>query len=107
MSSIFPDSKGDVVLTQSPATLSVTPGERISLSCRASESVDTYLHWYQQKPNESPRLLIKYASQSISGIPSRFSGSGSGTDFTLSINGVELEDLSIYYCQQGNSLPPQ
>uniref|UniRef100_A0ABK0LTS1 Ig-like domain-containing protein n=1 Tax=Rattus norvegicus TaxID=10116 RepID=A0ABK0LTS1_RAT len=107
MSLILPGSRGDIMLTQSPATLSVTPGESISLSCRASQSISTNLHWYQQKPNESPRVLIKYASQSISGIPSRFSGSGSGTDFTLSINRVEPEDFSVYYCQQSNSWPPQ
>ncbi|EDK98880.1 mCG141619, partial [Mus musculus] len=98
-------SRGDIVLTQSPATLSVTPGDRVSLSCRASQSISNYLHWYQQKSHESPRLLIKYASQSISGIPSRFSGSGSGTDFTLSINSVETEDFGMYFCQQSNSWP--
>nr|5DMI_L Chain L, Chi220 Fab light chain [synthetic construct] len=95
----------DIVLTQSPATLSVTPGDRVSLSCRASQSISDYLHWYQQKSHESPRLLIKYASHSISGIPSRFSGSGSGSDFTLSINSVEPEDVGIYYCQHGHSFP--
>nr|5CMA_A Chain A, Antibody ch8H9 Fab light chain [Mus musculus] len=95
----------DIVMTQSPATLSVTPGDRVSLSCRASQSISDYLHWYQQKSHESPRLLIKYASQSISGIPSRFSGSGSGSDFTLSINSVEPEDVGVYYCQNGHSFP--
>nr|5VJO_B Chain B, HyHEL10 light chain Fab fragment [Mus musculus]5VJO_D Chain D, HyHEL10 light chain Fab fragment [Mus musculus] len=95
----------DIVLTQSPATLSVTPGNSVSLSCRASQSIGNNLHWYQQKSHESPRLLIKYASQSISGIPSRFSGSGSGTDFTLSINSVETEDFGMYFCQQSNSWP--
>uniref|UniRef100_A0ABK0LHB5 Ig-like domain-containing protein n=1 Tax=Rattus norvegicus TaxID=10116 RepID=A0ABK0LHB5_RAT len=107
ISSIFPASRGDIVLTQSPTTLSVTPGETVSLSCRASHSIGTNLHWYQQKTNESPRLLIKYASQSISGIPSRFSASGSGTDFTLNINNVEFDDVSSYFCQQTQSWPPQ
>nr|6X7W_C Chain C, antibody vFP49.02 light chain [Mus musculus]6X7W_L Chain L, antibody vFP49.02 light chain [Mus musculus]8G9W_L Chain L, vFP49.02 light chain [Mus musculus]8G9X_L Chain L, vFP49.02 light chain [Mus musculus]8G9Y_L Chain L, vFP49.02 light chain [Mus musculus] len=95
----------DVVLTQSPATLSVTPGDSVSLSCRASQTISDNLHWYLQKSHESPRLLIKYSSQSISGIPSRFSGSGSGTDFTLNINSVETEDFGMYFCQQTNSWP--
>nr|1IVL_A Chain A, Igg-kappa M29b Fv (light Chain) [Mus musculus]1IVL_B Chain B, Igg-kappa M29b Fv (light Chain) [Mus musculus] len=95
----------DIELTQSPATLSVTPGNSVSISCRASQSIGNRLFWYQQKSHESPRLLIKYASQSISGIPSRFSGSGSGTDFTLSINSVETEDLAVYFCQQVSEWP--
>nr|4DGI_L Chain L, POM1 Fab Light chain [Mus musculus]4H88_L Chain L, Pom1 Fab Chain L [Mus musculus]4MA7_L Chain L, POM1 light chain [Mus musculus]4MA8_L Chain L, POM1 light chain [Mus musculus]4YX2_L Chain L, POM1 FAB LIGHT CHAIN [Mus musculus]4YXH_L Chain L, POM1 FAB LIGHT CHAIN [Mus musculus]4YXK_L Chain L, POM1 FAB LIGHT CHAIN [Mus musculus]4YXL_L Chain L, POM1 FAB LIGHT CHAIN [Mus musculus] len=95
----------DIVLTQSPAILSVSPGERVSFSCRASQNIGTSIHWYQQRTNESPRLIIKYASESISGIPSRFSGSGSGTDFTLSINSVESEDIADYYCQQSNTWP--
>uniref|UniRef100_A0A8C8US18 Ig-like domain-containing protein n=1 Tax=Peromyscus maniculatus bairdii TaxID=230844 RepID=A0A8C8US18_PERMB len=99
-------SRGNIMLTQSPATLSMTPGEKVTMTCKASQAISTNLHWYQQKPNEAPRLLMKYASQSISGIPSRFSGSGSGTDFTLSINTVEPEDVVSYYCKQGNSLPP-
>nr|7W71_L Chain L, Light chain of Fab [Mus musculus]7W71_M Chain M, Light chain of Fab [Mus musculus] len=95
----------DIVLTQSPAILSVTPGDSVSLSCRASQSVSSNLHWYQQRSHESPRLLITYAFQSISGIPSRFSGNGSGTDFTLNINSVETEDFGMYFCQQSNSWP--
>nr|4M43_L Chain L, Fragment antigen-binding 523-11 light chain [Mus musculus] len=95
----------ELVMTQSPAILSVSPGERVSFSCRASQIIGTSIHWYQQRTNGSPRLLIKYASESISGIPSRFSGSGSGTDFTLTINSVESDDIADYYCQQSNSWP--
>nr|6OHG_B Chain B, 4F12 Light Chain [Mus musculus] len=95
----------DILLTQSPAILSVSPGERVSFSCRASQSIGTSIHWYQQKTQGSPRLLIKYSSESISGIPSRFSGSGAGTDFTLSINSVESEDIAVFYCQQSYTWP--
>uniref|UniRef100_A0A2K5IQK7 Ig-like domain-containing protein n=2 Tax=Colobus angolensis palliatus TaxID=336983 RepID=A0A2K5IQK7_COLAP len=102
----LPDTTGETVVTQSPATLSLSPGERVTLSCRTSQSVGSYLAWYQQKPEHSPRLLIYGASNRATGIPARFSGSGSGTDFTLTISSLEPEDVGVYYCQQYSNLPP-
>nr|ATI97455.1 Ig kappa chain [Felis catus] len=106
----IPVSSGDVVMTQTPLSLTVTPGEPASISCRASQSLlcsdgNTYLYWYLQKPGQSPRRLIYRVSNRDSGVPDRFSGSGSGTDFTLKISRVEADDTGVYYCQQGTHAP--
>nr|ATI97425.1 Ig kappa chain [Felis catus] len=106
----FPGSGADVVMTQTPLSLPVTPGEPASISCRASQSLlhsdgHTYLNWYLQKPGQSPRRLIYKVSNRDSGVPDRFSGSGSGTDFTLRISRVEADDVGVYYCLQGTKYP--
>ncbi len=92
-------------MTQSPGSQSVSPGQTVSIRCKASSSVSSSLHWYLQKPGEAPKLLIYSATTRQSGVSGRFSGSGSGTDFTLTISGVQAEDSGVYYCQQSQSYP--
>uniref|UniRef100_A0A4W5JS10 Ig-like domain-containing protein n=1 Tax=Hucho hucho TaxID=62062 RepID=A0A4W5JS10_9TELE len=89
------ESRGQVTVT-------VSVGHFVSLSCKTSSAC---LAWYQQKPGGAPKLLIYYTSTLQSGTPSRFSGSGSGIDFTLTISGVQAEDAGNYYCQSLNCSP--
>lgn len=104
-------SRGDAVMTQTPPSLTASLGDQVSISCRSSQSLvlsdgNTYLHWYLQKPGQSPKLLTYRVSNRFSGVPDRFSGSGSGTDFTLKISKMEPEDFGVYYCFQESHVPP-
>uniref|UniRef100_A0A8C6TX64 Ig-like domain-containing protein n=1 Tax=Neogobius melanostomus TaxID=47308 RepID=A0A8C6TX64_9GOBI len=95
----------EILLTQTPATAAVERGASVSVRCQSSSSVGNALNWYLQKGTESPKLLIYYATSRHTGVSSRFSGSGSGTDFTLTISGFEAEDAGVYYCQQRYNYP--
>ncbi|OCT98990.1 hypothetical protein XELAEV_18004790mg [Xenopus laevis] len=103
-------SYGEIVLTQSPDYVSVSPGETVTLTCKASDSVvdkdgKNRIRWFQQKSGQVPKRIIYFASTRETGTPERFNGSGSGTDFTLTISRMEAEDAADYYCQQNAQFP--
>lgn len=104
---IFPNLGGkcDIQMTQSPSTLSASMGDSVTISCHASQNINSWLSWHQQKPGDAPKLLIYKTSSLHTGIPSRFRGSGSGTDYSLTIINVQPEDIATYYCQQDQSIP--
>uniref|UniRef100_A0A8C5MAW5 Ig-like domain-containing protein n=1 Tax=Leptobrachium leishanense TaxID=445787 RepID=A0A8C5MAW5_9ANUR len=103
---IIQGSCGQYVMTQNPESVTASPGDTVTMYCKASQNIGSdYLAWYQQKPGEPPQLLIHYASTRYTGTPARFSGSGSGTDYTLTITGILTEDAAVYSCQQRYSNP--
>ncbi|CAJ1082764.1 unnamed protein product [Xyrichtys novacula] len=102
----FTESRGQVTVTQ-PAAMTSAPGGNAQISCTTSQALykfsnGYFLSWFQQKAGESPKALIHGINERVSGISSRFLGSGSGSSFTLTISEVMTKDAAVYYCQGAN-----
>ncbi|NXT42235.1 LV1 protein, partial [Pelecanoides urinatrix] len=91
-------------VTQLPS-VSANPGQTVQITC--SGSSDGYYGWYHPKPGSAPITVIYSNNKRPSGIPSRFSGSLSGSTGTLTISGVQAEDEAVYYCGGGDGSADQ
>uniref|UniRef100_A0A671R2A2 Ig-like domain-containing protein n=1 Tax=Sinocyclocheilus anshuiensis TaxID=1608454 RepID=A0A671R2A2_9TELE len=102
-------SQGQVTVIQTPTEKHVQNGQTVTLTCKTSSSIGrqsdgdckSCVSWYLQKLGETPKLLVYYIKSLQSETPSRFSGNGVdyGTDFSLTISGVQTEDTGDYFCQ--------
>ncbi|TRZ05866.1 hypothetical protein HGM15179_021239 [Zosterops borbonicus] len=84
-------------------TVSQRGGETVRITCTSTYSSSDY-GWFQQKvPGTAPVTVIYYNDKRPSDIPSRFSGSKSGSTGTLTISGVQGEDEAVYFCGNADS----
>uniref|UniRef100_A0A8C3N3R6 Uncharacterized protein n=1 Tax=Geospiza parvula TaxID=87175 RepID=A0A8C3N3R6_GEOPR len=97
---LLPFASGSLVqaaLTQ-PPEMSAKVGDTVR-TCSGTSS--GYYAWFQQKvPGTAPVTVIYWDDSRPSDIPSRFSGSKSGT---LTITGVQAEDEAVYFCGSRDS----
>uniref|UniRef100_A0A3P8STH4 Ig-like domain-containing protein n=1 Tax=Amphiprion percula TaxID=161767 RepID=A0A3P8STH4_AMPPE len=101
---------GQITVTQSGSVTSAL-GDSVTITCKTNPKVHegTFhdLHWFQQRDGQIPKPLIQFSSQRVTGIPERFTGCGSHSDFTLTISGVQVEDAAVYYCQSKHYINSQ
>uniref|UniRef100_A0A8I3X430 Ig-like domain-containing protein n=1 Tax=Callithrix jacchus TaxID=9483 RepID=A0A8I3X430_CALJA len=43
----LPDARCDIQMTQSPSFLSAAVGDRVTVTCQASQGISNELSWYQ------------------------------------------------------------
>ncbi|KAG2464727.1 KV401 protein, partial [Polypterus senegalus] len=104
-------SSAQITLTQSQSVVSGQSGETVTIKCQTSSSVYSsnykvdILDWVQQRSGVPSKSIIYDGVRRVSGVPSRFSGIGEGTEFTLTITGVQPEDAGYYYCVQYFTAP--
>ncbi|XP_025762076.1 immunoglobulin lambda-1 light chain-like isoform X2 [Oreochromis niloticus] len=95
-----------IVLTQTPAVHTVSPGQQAVLNCNIERYDRNSVRWYKQVPGEAPQYVLRFhhSDSSLSfgtGFSSdRFnSKSSSNIDYQFIIKQAETGDSAVYYCQ--------
>ncbi|TWW69796.1 Ig heavy chain V region 5A [Takifugu flavidus] len=90
-------------LTQ-PASVTVQPGQRLTITCQVSYSLSSYYtHWIRQPAGKGLEWIgQKYTGGSYykDSLKNKFSISLDSSSSTVTLNGVNVqpEDTAVYYC---------
>ncbi|KAM3598084.1 uncharacterized protein V6R79_013244 [Siganus canaliculatus] len=95
-----------IVLTQTPAVHTVSPGQEVVLKCNIQRNDGNSVRWYKQVPGEAPQYVLKfYHSHSSPSFGTGFSSgrfnskASSNVDYQFIIKRTETGDSAVYYCQ--------
>uniref|UniRef100_A0A673AI42 Ig-like domain-containing protein n=1 Tax=Sphaeramia orbicularis TaxID=375764 RepID=A0A673AI42_9TELE len=95
-----------IVLTQTPAVLTVSAGQEVVLKCNVQRDDGQYVSWYKQVPFLAPQYVLKfYHSHSSPRYGTGFSSdrfnskSTSNIDYQLIIKRAEVGDSAQYFCK--------
>ncbi|XP_074552767.1 immunoglobulin lambda-1 light chain-like isoform X1 [Halichoeres trimaculatus] len=95
-----------IVLTQTPAVLTVSPGQEAVLKCNIQRDDGNSVRWYKQVPGGVPQYVLRfYRSNSSPSFGSGFSSdrfnskSTSKIDYQFIIKRAETGDSAVYHCQ--------
>ncbi|KAL7379384.1 hypothetical protein ABVT39_026919 [Epinephelus coioides] len=91
-------------LTQ-PASVTVQPGQRLTITCQVSYSVGSYFtNWIRQPAGKELEWIggarVGYTSAYKDSLKNKFSISLDSSSNTVTLNGqnVQPEDTAVYYC---------
>uniref|UniRef100_A0A671UWK2 Ig-like domain-containing protein n=1 Tax=Sparus aurata TaxID=8175 RepID=A0A671UWK2_SPAAU len=104
-----------ITLTQ-PASVTVQPGQRLTITCQVSYSVSSYATaWIRQPAGKGLEWIgiarVGYRTDYKDSLKNKFSIDLDSSSNTVTLNGqnVQSEDTAVYYCSYKNVflyLPP-
>ncbi|KAM3597344.1 uncharacterized protein V6R79_003297 [Siganus canaliculatus] len=94
-----------IVLTQTPAVHTVSPGQEVVLKCNIQRYDGYYVSWYKQVPGEAPQYVLRrHYTENSPDFGTGFSSdrlnskASSNVDYQFIIKRTETVDSAVYYC---------
>uniref|UniRef100_A0A8C0K400 Ig-like domain-containing protein n=1 Tax=Canis lupus dingo TaxID=286419 RepID=A0A8C0K400_CANLU len=103
-----PRGTGAQSVTQPDAYVTVSEEAPLELRCSYSSSIQPYLYWFVQYPNQGPQLLLQYTLKGalvkgIKGFEAEFKRNE--TSFHLRKPSAHGSDTAKYFCALSDTVP--